>query len=70
MDDDELASATGLALAAIVGLIERPEPVPKGEVARCLILLAESAPADRPRQREVLENWARLLRTSKAANEG
>ncbi len=69
MSDDDVVSATGLALAAIAGLIERHEPVPKGELARCLTLLAENAPPDRPRQAEILQAWALLLGTLPPANQ-
>jgi hypothetical protein len=61
MAEDDVVSATGLALAAIAGLIERAEPIPRGEIARCLSLLAQTAPTDRPRQREILHDWAELL---------
>ena len=61
MIEDDIVSATGLALATIAGLIERPEPVPMGEVARCLRLLAEAASPDRPSQREILLRWVQLL---------
>ena len=61
MPDDDIVSATGLAIAALAALLERPEPAPKGEVARCLSLLAEAAPLDRPRQKEILTDWAALL---------
>lgn len=67
--EDDVVSATGLALATIASLIERPEPVPRGEVGRCLALLAETAAPDRPRQGEILRLWAQLLNTSQIANE-
>lgn len=41
----------GLALAAIAELIERPETIPKGEVARLLTLLAETPPGNRAGRR-------------------
>jgi hypothetical protein len=69
MADDDLVSATGLALAAIAGLIERPDSVPKGEIARCLALLAESAGPDRPRQGDILRAWAQLLSAPRSANQ-
>jgi len=43
MAEDDIVSATGLALATIANLVERPEPVPKGEIGRCLTLLAKTA---------------------------
>jgi hypothetical protein len=61
MVEDDIVSATGLALATIASLIERPEPVPTGEVARCLSLLAETAAPVRPGQREILLRWVQLL---------
>ena len=61
MVEDDVVSATGLALAMIASLIERPEPVPRGEVARCLSLLAETASPARPGQREILLRWVQLL---------
>jgi hypothetical protein len=67
--EDDIVSATGLALAAIANLIERPEPIPRGEVSRCLALLAETAAADRPRQSEILHLWAQLMSMSLIANE-
>ena len=67
--EDDVVSATGLALALIAGLIERPEPIPRGEVSRCLALLAETAAPDSPRQGEILRIWAQLLSTSQIANE-
>ena len=69
VEDRDLVSATGLALAAISGLIERSEPVPKGEVARVLLLLAETASPDNARQSDILKRWARLLETTRIANE-
>jgi len=65
MAESDVISATGLALATIASLIERPEPVPAGEVARCLGLLAEAASPARPEQREILAQWARLLETAR-----
>jgi hypothetical protein len=67
--EDDVVSATGLALATIASLIERPEPIPRGEIGRCLALLAETAAPDRPRQGEILRLWAQLLNTSQIANE-
>jgi hypothetical protein len=69
MADDEIISAMGLALAVVAALIERPEPVPRGEVARCLRLLAQTASHTQPRQAEILESWAILLQTAPAANQ-
>jgi hypothetical protein len=69
MVEDDIVSATGLAIATIASLIERPEPIPRGEVGRCLALLAETAASDRPRQSEILQLWAALLNTSQIANE-
>lgn len=67
--EDDIVSATGLALATIASLIERPEPIPRGEVGRCLALMAETAAPDHPRQCEILRLWAQLLNTSQIANE-
>jgi hypothetical protein len=65
-----VARSIGLGrIATIAGLIERPEPIPRGEVGRCLALLAETAAPDRPRQSEILQLWAALLNTSQIANE-
>ena len=36
MIEDDIVTATGLALATIASLIERPEPIPRAEVGRCL----------------------------------
>ncbi len=69
MVEDDVVSATGLALATIASLIERSEPIPRGEVGRCLVLLAEAAGPDRPRQSEILHLWAQLLSPSLIANE-
>ncbi len=69
MDDEDLTSATGLAIAAIANLIERPEPIPPGEVARCLSLLAATASPDHPGQRTILADWARLLAMRHVASE-
>jgi hypothetical protein len=69
MVEDDIISATGLALATIASLIERPEPIPKGEVGRCLKLLADTAAPDRPRQSEILLSWAQLLTSIGVANE-
>lgn len=68
-EHEDLASATGLALAAIAGLIERPQPTPVGEVARCLALLADTASPNRHRQASILKGWAQLLETTRTANE-
>lgn len=59
--DEDLLTATGLALAAIAGLIERPQPVPRGELGRCLRLLAETASPERQVQKSILTAWAELL---------
>lgn len=67
--EDDVVSATGLALALIAGLIERPEPIPRGEVGRCLALLAETAAPDRPGQSDILRRWAELMNASQIANE-
>jgi len=67
--EDDIVNATGLALALIAGLIERPEPIPRGEVGRCLALLADTAAPDCPRQGDILRRWAQLLSTSQVANE-
>ena len=69
MIEDDIVTATGLALATIASLIERPEPIPRGEIGRCLTLLAKTAAPDRPRQSEILQLWATLLNTSQIANE-
>ena len=64
MDDsasDELAGATGLALAVIVALIERNEPIPKAEVARCLSKLAEAADPAAVAQRRLFASWAQMM---------
>ncbi len=67
--DNELVEAMGLALATIASLIERDAPVPKGELGRCLALLAAASDASTPGQREILETWARLLALAGPANE-
>ena len=69
MADDDLASATGLAIAVIAHLIERHQPIPKGEVARLLSLLSKTAAPDRPRQQAVLEQWVQILTTAPIAND-
>lgn len=69
MIEDDIVCATGLALATIASLIERPEPIPRGEVRRCLALLAETAALDRPGQRDILRRWAELMSASQIANE-
>ncbi len=66
MDDsavDEFAGATGLALAVIAALIERETPIPKGEVGRCLALMAQSADPAAAKQQQLLSSWAQLLGT-------
>lgn len=67
--DAELVEATGLAIAIIASLVERETPVPKGEVGRCLALLADASGPRTPRQRQILSAWARLLSGTGAANE-
>jgi hypothetical protein len=69
MIEDDIVSATGLALTMIASLIERPEPVPRGEVGRCLALLAETTAPDQPGQRDILRRWAELINASQIANE-
>lgn len=69
MSDNDLASATGLAIAAIAGLLERSGPIPKGEVARCLSLLAQAAPAERPGQTAILNDWAQLAASRSSARD-
>ncbi len=66
--DSELIEATGLALAIVASLIERGTPIPKGEVGRCLALLAEASGPRTPRQRQILASWAELLSIAGAAN--
>jgi hypothetical protein len=65
VEDNDVVSATGLALAAIAPLIERSAPVEKGEIARLLTILAESAAPDRPQQRDILLSWASLLEAAR-----
>ena len=67
--DDDLVGATGLALAVVASLIERDEPIPRGEVGRCLALIAQASAATSVRQREILEAWAELLSVAGVANE-
>lgn len=67
---DDLAAATGLALALIAAMIERPEAPPRGEIARYLALLADTAAPDRQAQRTILAGWAELLATRQVANDG
>jgi hypothetical protein len=64
--DNELVGAMGLALAVIASLIERDAPIPKGEVGRCLSLIAQASGTSASAQREILESWARLLSVSRA----
>ena len=65
MDEDEaLLGAIGLALAALASLIERPDPVPRGEVGRCLALLAETGAPDQARQNDILKRWSQILSTA------
>ena len=65
---DELAGATGLALAVIASLLERDTPIARGEVGRCLALIAEAADPGAPKQRQILEAWAQLLTRDGAAH--
>jgi hypothetical protein len=67
-DDADLIEATGLALAIVASLVERETPIPKGEVGRCLALLAEASGPRTPRQRQILASWAQLLSHQGAAN--
>lgn len=67
--DHDLVGATGLALAVVASLIERAEPIPKGEVGRCLALIAQASADTSVGQREILEAWAELLSVSGIANE-
>ena len=67
MADDQLANATGLALATIAALIERPQPIPRGELARLLTILAETA--ENPGQQHILQNWASLVGNIQVAND-
>lgn len=57
--ESELVEAVGVALAVVASLIERETPIPKGEVGRCLALMA--AASDKPGQRQLLESWGELL---------
>ena len=65
---DDLMGATGLALAVVAALIERETPIPKGEVGRCLALMAEAADPAAPHQREILATWAKLVSAADRAN--
>jgi hypothetical protein len=67
--DDDLVGATGLALAVVASLIERDAPIPKGEVGRCLALIAQASADASVRQREILEAWAELLSVAGVANQ-
>jgi hypothetical protein len=69
LGDAELVEATGLALAVVASLIERAAPIPKGELSRCLALLAEASGPTTPRQRQILASWAHLLSMTRIANE-
>ena len=64
--ESEFVEAVGVALAVVASLIERETPIPKGEVGRCLALMA--AASDKPRQREVLASWGELLGSMTAPN--
>ena len=68
MADEDLVTATGLALALIAKLVERAEPLPAGEVSRGLNLLAETASPERPQQRAILSAWAQLAGPSASAD--
>ena len=59
--DPDLVAATGLALALVASLIERGEPVPSGEVGRCLALIADAASPNALGQKAILEGWATLM---------
>lgn len=67
--EHDLIGATGLALALFARLLERPEPVPRAEVAEYLALLADGASEERPGQKAILEIWAQLMASDPVANE-
>jgi len=68
-DDDDLIQAHGLALALVGSLLERDEPVPRGEFGRYLAVLAGVTRESNGRQAEILSAWAELAFKASAANQ-
>jgi len=65
----DLIQAQGLALALVGSLLERDEPVRRGEFGRYLTVLAEVARESSDRQAEILSAWAELAFRAGAANQ-
>jgi hypothetical protein len=68
-DDPDLIQAQGLALALVGSLLERDQPVPRGEFGRYLAVLADVTRETSDRQAEILSAWAELAFKASAANQ-
>jgi hypothetical protein len=60
-DDQDLIQAQGLALALVGQLLEREQPIPRGEFGRYLAVLAEVTRETNERQGAILSTWAELV---------
>lgn len=67
--DSDLVQAQGLALALVGSLLERDEPIPRGEFSRYLSVLAEVTRETSERQADMLAAWAELALKASAANQ-
>jgi hypothetical protein len=67
-DDHDLIQAHGLALALVGQLLEREQPIPRGEFSRYLAVLAEVTRETSERQGAILSTWAELALRASATN--
>jgi len=66
-EEQDLVQALGLALAMVGALLERDQPIPRGEFSRLLAVLAEVTRESEDRQGEILSAWATLAARAKVA---
>jgi hypothetical protein len=59
-EEQDLVQALGLALAMVGALLEREQPIPRGEFSRLLAVLAEVTRESEDRQGAILSDWAAL----------
>lgn len=59
-DTDDLAQATGLAVALLGALLENAHKLPKGEFSRHMANLASVTHETAPEQGYILDQWAAI----------
>lgn len=68
-DEHDLIQAQGLALALVGQLLERDQPIPRGEFSRYLAVLAEVTRETSGPQGAILSTWAELAQRVSATNQ-